>query len=143
MYYCDTDSLITTAKYPTSGKIGELKEEGRWKEGIFLSPKTYALRSGKKEMVKFKGFDADNFSFSVMKKALLKRTVLTEKRTRILGWKEAVKRKNDILRKTGKFLILVNTEKSTSFDIENRLTFKDEKHIFNTCPHIQAGAVSP
>lgn len=143
MYYCDTDSLITTAHYKTGDSIGELKLEGRYAEGVFISPKTYALKDGRKQKVIFKGFDADNFTFAVLKKALFKKLQLSEKRTRILGWKEAVKRKKDYKLKTGKFLVLVNTQKTTKGGAENRLHLDSERYIFDTKPIQQNGPGAP
>jgi hypothetical protein len=132
MYYCDTDSLVTTAHYKTGEGIGDLKLEGEFKEGVFLSPKTYALKNGRKEQVKFKGFDADNFTYAGLKKALVRSQALTEKRTRILGWKEALRRKKDYIHKAGKFLILVEMKKTTKAGETNRLHLSSTKHIFDT-----------
>ena len=52
LFYCDTDSVITACKLPTSKKLGGLKLEGKG-EFTALLPKTYAFGS----KVKLKGFE--------------------------------------------------------------------------------------
>lgn len=42
VYYCDTDSLVTTHTMPTSKELGALKHEYDLIEGIFVAPKIYA-----------------------------------------------------------------------------------------------------
>lgn len=143
MYYCDTDSLITTAHYPTGKKIGDLKLEGDYDRGVFLAPKTYALKNRTGEKVVFKGFSAENFSYRQLKTALLKERTLVERRTRILGWKEAVKRKKDYIRKAGKFLILVRTKKTTDFNSKSRLHLSSTKYIFDSVPVQRQSPDSP
>lgn len=56
LYYCDTDSIITTKKLSTSNKLGELKLEDKIDEGIFPLSKIYGYGNAKKEIVKIKGF---------------------------------------------------------------------------------------
>lgn len=60
VYYCDTDSLITSSKLRTSKKLGALKQEDKIKEAVFLSPKLYAYLPNprKTEEIKAKGFQA-------------------------------------------------------------------------------------
>jgi len=75
VYYCDTDSLITDIKLPCSNKLGDIKdeliEEGGIKEGVFLLPKMYGIKTGKGELIKCKGFPKNLFKFNVFKNALL------------------------------------------------------------------------
>lgn len=52
VYYCDTDSIVTTEKLPVSNKLGELKLEGTSDRACFLLPKTYVFGN----QVKMKGF---------------------------------------------------------------------------------------
>jgi hypothetical protein len=52
LYYCDTDSIITSASLPISKRLGELKLEDSTNRACFLLPKTYIF--GKS--VKMKGF---------------------------------------------------------------------------------------
>lgn len=63
IYYCDTDSLFTTRKLPTSKELGGLKLENTLKEACFLLPKTYALKTQNNELiVKMKGFARKNIN---------------------------------------------------------------------------------
>jgi hypothetical protein len=52
LYYCDTDSLLTSQMLPTGDKLGELKLEHTVTRGRFVQPKLYEI-DGK---VKSKGF---------------------------------------------------------------------------------------
>lgn len=52
VYYCDTDSIVTTTKLESSTKLGELKLEGTANQACFLLPKTYIFDNE----VKMKGF---------------------------------------------------------------------------------------
>lgn len=44
VYYCDTDSVITSDELPTAQSLGALKLEGRIESGEFLAPKLYHVR---------------------------------------------------------------------------------------------------
>ncbi len=52
VYYCDTDSIVTTARLETSQNLGDLKLEDSQNQACFLLPKTYIFG----ENVKIKGF---------------------------------------------------------------------------------------
>lgn len=52
IYYCDTDSIVTTALLPTGKGLGELKLEGSAHQACFLLPKTYTFG----DQTKMKGF---------------------------------------------------------------------------------------
>lgn len=52
IYYCDTDSIVTTALLPTGPGLGELKLEGSAHRACFLLPKTYSFG----DQTKMKGF---------------------------------------------------------------------------------------
>ena len=58
IYYCDTDSVITDVRLPTSDKLGHIKLEDTIEEGIFLMPKVYYLKLYDNDEVKIriKGF---------------------------------------------------------------------------------------
>lgn len=56
--YCDTDSIFTNCKLPSSNKLGDLDLEYTFKRGYFLLPKTYYV-VGDKNKVKAKGFIKD------------------------------------------------------------------------------------
>jgi len=49
IYYCDTDSVITDVRLPTSRELGEWKLEHEFIEGAFLAPKTYCLHTFDKD----------------------------------------------------------------------------------------------
>lgn len=69
-YYCDTDSILTKHKLPTSDLLGDLKLEEEVKQGIFLLPKMYALTTKNGEYVKSKGFSRAKFTFGQFLTAL-------------------------------------------------------------------------
>ena len=55
VYYCDTDSLVTTdSTLPTSDQLGDLKHEKHIEKGTFLAPKLYRLFPG--PTIRAKGF---------------------------------------------------------------------------------------
>jgi len=60
VFYCDTDSVITTAVLPSSSALGALKDEypGKTLTGTFVQPKVYMLESEefKEPKVTMKGF---------------------------------------------------------------------------------------
>lgn len=58
VYYCDTDSIYSTKKLPSSMKLGEMKLEAIWDRACFLLPKTYVKYAidTKKFDIKMKGF---------------------------------------------------------------------------------------
>jgi hypothetical protein len=145
MFYCDTDSLFTSADYSdkVSPAIGDLSFDGAW-DGVFLNAKTYALRSGDKEKIAFKGFGTDRFSFSDMERALhTQGMTLDESRERILSFRECLSRlqpgfagKQHIVHSSGRFLNLVERQKKAVTTYDKRLTFTDQKHTFDSKPHL-------
>ena len=52
LFYCDTDSLLTSKELPSSNELGDLKLEKEIQEGIFVAPKVYRVD----DQVKAKGF---------------------------------------------------------------------------------------
>lgn len=56
VFYCDTDSIVTTDTLPTGEELGELKLEYRLKQGRFYAPKLYDLDTGKGRVLRAKGF---------------------------------------------------------------------------------------
>jgi hypothetical protein len=54
VYYCDTDSIVTTERLPTSDALGSLKHEKSIERGTFLAAKLYRLYPGPE--IKAKGF---------------------------------------------------------------------------------------
>ena len=134
MFYCDTDSLYTSADYShrVSAELGDLSNTGTW-EGIFLSPKCYALKSRrpKQEVVHFKGFSTEDFSYADFQSAV-KGKILRQTKERILSFKEAAKRKNGIKKEAGAFLKLVDQQKVATMEYDKRLTFPDKERIFDS-----------
>lgn len=56
IYYCDTDSIITSEKISTSENLGDLKLEYEIKHGILVKPKFYGfIDTNAKAIVKCKG----------------------------------------------------------------------------------------
>lgn len=69
IYYCDTDSIVTSAILPTGSGLGELKLEGTANRACFLLPKTYSFG----DQTKMKGFPkefAQSKNFQDMAQAL-------------------------------------------------------------------------
>lgn len=141
MVYCDTDSLYTFADYSSNvgERIGQLKFEGRFR-GIFLNAKSYALKWGKKEKVAFKGFSTDTFKFRHFERALEGRA-LVQRKERVLGYRECLKRVNDIVRRHGKFLVLVNQKKTNEHEYDKRQVFPSRDFVFETMPYDRAEMV--
>lgn len=56
VWYCDTDSIITSKKIKTGEGLGELKLEYEIKEAVFLQPKAYCLKlHDNSEIIRVKG----------------------------------------------------------------------------------------
>lgn len=134
IYYCDTDSIITSKKIKTTEKIGDVKLEAKIKEGVFLMPKVYGyIDNNKNEYVKFKGFQSKVFSFNDLKRLASGKIEKLEQVTeRILGFRESIKRKNNIKDSAGTFLKMVNQKKVLVFNYSRRKIVKDKKHLFIT-----------
>lgn len=141
MLYCDTDSLLTETKYPTSPLIGELKLVGKY-EAVFLTNKVYALRNldpnckpKDKEKIVFKGFSSEQFSFSDFKTALFTGEFkFVQEREEMLSFRESMKRTNKITRESGRFLKTVNKRKEIRKLYDKRNIVKETKHVFDTFP---------
>jgi len=99
IYYCDTDSIVTTRKLDHSDTLGNLKLEGQTNQACFLLPKTYIYGNE----VKMKGFPkefAQSLNFQDFKTAMegdlkLMRTAMPGKLARI---KSAKKNNGSILK---------------------------------------------
>jgi hypothetical protein len=111
IFYVDTDSIFTNAspeqieklKYEIDDKkIGALKLEGFFDEGIFLFPKFYCLKNKDFEIVKMKGILRElenNFHFQHFYSYLFenKKDVFNIEYQKIGGLKENIRQKRDIL----------------------------------------------
>jgi hypothetical protein len=153
LYYCDTDSLFTDNPQAfnkfVGDEIGQLSCLGEF-TGLFIAPKTYALKSFKRlkgkriEKVCFKGFEAKKFSFKQFHRALTEGLELSEKRERfcsILECAEIERMKADkivsrrkVIYDEGPFLKVVLSEKKVRSKYEKRAIIPDGKHIFETRP---------
>lgn len=62
VFYCDTDSIVTTERISTGDKLGEMKHEKHIERGTFLAPKLYRLYPGPQIRAKgFRSLDTDEF----------------------------------------------------------------------------------
>lgn len=72
--YCDTDSIVTMRRLPSSTALGKLKEECKILHGLIVKPKMYAFMTDnedKPERVKCKGFGA-RIPFNVFTEDIIK-----------------------------------------------------------------------
>ncbi|MFA6152996.1 MAG: DNA polymerase [Chitinophagaceae bacterium] len=137
MFYCDTDSLFTTAKYKTGTKIGELSLQGTYKEGVFLGNKTYALQNGKESKVAFRGFSSDDISFQQVKDALIHKVPIIQEREVLLSMRQCSTAVN-VSREEGEFLKMRIQKKQTkTLDYDKRVTYPSKKFILDSTPHTQ------
>lgn len=70
IYYCDTDSIITSEKLPISDELGKLKLEDKIDEFIAISPKVYAYTINGVEHIKAKGIRSSSIKYSDFKNAI-------------------------------------------------------------------------
>jgi hypothetical protein len=117
VFYCDTDSVVSTKELPTGSRLGELKLEYDADEGIFLLPKMYAIRQQDKTIIKAKGFERDfanKLPFSAFEAALHgDKTAFQQEVTRFGKLKE-------VLRREGKFVSMLTKKKSIQSEYSKR-----------------------
>jgi hypothetical protein len=72
IYYCDTDSIITSKELNTSNNLGDIKNEDNIKSFIAINPKVYAYISEKdnKISIKAKGLNSKNLKYKDFENAL-------------------------------------------------------------------------
>lgn len=127
IYYCDTDSIVTSAILPTSKEIGELKLEAQAHEACFLLPKTYSFGS----TTKMKGFPkefAQSKNFTDFKEAMegdlkMMKAVIPGKLARI----KSTKRHGTILK------VLNSSPRQLNAKYDKRILIK-ENNSWNTYP---------
>jgi len=136
IWYCDTDSIVTDKKMPVSDKIGELKLEAKISEGVFLMPKTYGYKEkGKPDIVHYKGFSTKDFTYNNLKSLLVgTKKELSQKIIRVLGFRESIKRINNIKLSKGTYLKTAMQEKKLTFNYTRRKIIQFKKYIFITIP---------
>lgn len=141
VYYCDTDSLVTTQEIETSDKLGELKIEHKIIEAIFLNPKLYGFIDDQgKEHIKAKGFkvwdpnkkDFKLITFNSFKKALFKndRSDFNQEYEKLFGFRSALNAKNNI---DNSFLFVGSQKKSLKI-----IANKREFNYFSSVPFNKA-----
>lgn len=129
VYYCDTDSIVTTTKLETSSKLGELKLEGETHEACFLLPKTYIFGNE----IKMKGFPKEfaqslnfqDFTLAMEGDLRMMKTTLKGKLARIKSTKN---NGNTILK------VLNTSERQLKATYDKRILFKDNNGAWNTRP---------
>jgi len=74
IYYCDTDSIITSKELSTSDALGDIKNEDNIKSFIAINPKVYAYitTDNSKIVIKAKGLDAKALKYQDFENALYK-----------------------------------------------------------------------
>lgn len=146
VFYGDTDSIYTQStklKRFVGPGIGQLKDEGTY-EGIFLLPKTYALRNADEDVVSFKGFDAAKFHYRHFEAALKNRKPLKENRERLLSFRECFTRKNGVQRERGFFLKMTEMKKSTDITAyDKRAVIPSRSFDFDTQAHYINDIIQP
>jgi len=126
VFYCDTDSLITTATLPTSDKLGDLKlEMPLIKEGVFLLPKMYGLKTKDNEFIKCKGFPRGIFDFKIFKNALI-----TKDYSKLIFNKNKFASPFESLRRNKSFVSMINFSRRVISRYDKRIVLKD----FSTIP---------
>ena len=93
VWYCDTDSIITSNKMPTGEGLGELKLEHQLKEAVFLQPKVYSLITDEgKNICRMKGFNKQEIPFSIFKRIVNSGNLeeISVKISRMCGFKESL-----------------------------------------------------
>ena len=141
VFYCDTDSIISSKKIKVGKEIGELKLVDKIKEGIFLLPKTYGYINDKgKKVVRFKGFQSKSFTYLDLKKLQLgQKKELSIKHQRMLGFRSSLRRKSGIVSERGTYLKLVEETKILSNNYTRRKVYPSKKYIFESKPFIFDG----
>lgn len=136
IYYCDTDSLITSKQLKVSKEIGDIKLEDKIKEGVFITAKVYGyINSEGKEVTHYKGFSKNIFAYNDLKKLLKnEKNELVETKERILSFKDTIRRKNNIKNTKGYYLKTVDQTKVLKSIYERRKKIESKKYIFETIP---------
>jgi hypothetical protein len=100
VYYCDTDSIITSKKLPTGERLGELKLEYEIKKAVFLQPKAYALKlHDGKEIIKVKGMkELKDMNIALFEEALKtgNMSLIKTRYFNILGFRECIIRERTL-----------------------------------------------
>jgi len=130
VYYCDTDSMITSKKLPTSKALGDIKLEYEINEGYFLLPKTYYIEglNEKKEFEKkigMKGFLKDQINVD---KNDFKQAIQTNDYTRFKYSKDKLFSFKESLKKNNSFLTYGKKISSIQSNYDKRIVLSDKIH---------------
>lgn len=145
IYYCDTDSIFSDTHYfdkHSSKKLGDLGYKGKY-NGIFLGNKLYGLKNKNEDIVTCKGFNKKDFTYNHFEDALKEMQAgnyegcLSSNREMMLKFHSAIRRKNNIKRRNGKYLVLVDVEKEVSDIYDKRKLIPSKKYVFDTLPFTQ------
>jgi len=93
VYYCDTDSLITSTQLPTGSELGELKLEG-WADpykAVFIRSKFYVFD----DTIRLRGFTLSDSNVNI--RELIAKGINYIEQERILKPLEALRRKKPLL----------------------------------------------
>jgi hypothetical protein len=128
LYYCDTDSIITSAVLPNSQRLGQLKLEDTANQACFLLPKTYIFGS----QCKMKGFPkefAQSQNFEDFKLAMegdlrLMKTAMPGKLARI----KSTKNHGSILK------VLNNSVRQLRSTYDKRILYQEKNGVWNSRP---------
>lgn len=99
VWYCDTDSIITSKELPVGEGLGELKLEHKIKEGVFLQPKAYSfITQDNKTFSRVKGMPDISISFNDFKKALFENnlSIINTKYYNLTGFREELRKNNSL-----------------------------------------------
>lgn len=124
IWYCDTDSIITSKQLKTSDNLGGLKLEYKIAEAVFLQPKAYAIKTTDgKEIIKVKGLRDTNLTLKDFKKAFENNdvSIIQSSYKNIWGFRESLRREKSLYLKRG----LVTKGLKTSYNkrkVEKELT---------------------
>lgn len=118
IYYCDTDSVVSTKPLPIGKGIGELKLEYEGNRAIFLLPKMYVLDVDGKMIVRGKGFERDftgKLSYQDFENALSgDKSAFKQDTMRFGKFKEVLRRENH-------FVGMLQKKKSIKSEYSKRL----------------------
>lgn len=125
VYYCDTDSIITSTLLDTGHKLGDLKCEHEIDKGYFLLPKVYAvLTADGKTIIKAKGFSNDlRETLTFRDIAQFGKQCFKEKSENFLSMRESLRRMN-------RFVSKAVVKKSIQKEYDKRIVNPD----FTTTP---------
>jgi hypothetical protein len=121
VYYCDTDSIITSGTCKVGDELGELKNEALIDKFIAIAPKMYAYVSNEgKVVIRAKGLRVDQLSYEAFEKALkgdLKD--LKSEFDRITSFKEGLKDGNGIFTNIKKLVRAARSNDTKRIQLEN------------------------